>query len=126
MKKITTVVVLLLAVITMYGQDIVGTWNGSFTAETMDGDYTLRIVFHVTATDNGFSSTLDSPDQDSPEHNTFGIATDTTTYENKELTIKLGGEDFVYTGKLVDAKNIKGSFTQRGATHELDLTKKEE
>ena len=126
MKKITTVIVLLLAVIAMYGQDIVGTWNGSLTVKTMDGDYTLRIVFHITATDNGFSSTFDSPDQDSPERNTFGLATDTTTYENKELSIRVSGIDFVYNGKLVDAKNIKGSFTQKGVTNELDLIKKEE
>ena len=121
MKKITTVVVLLLAVITMYGQDIVGTWNGSITAETPDGEVTVRLVFHITATDDGFSSTMDSPDQD-----TLGIKTDATTFKNKELIIKLAQGDFVYTGKLVDAKNIKGSFTQMGATHELDLTKKEE
>ena len=124
MKKIATFVVLLLAVITMYGQDIVGTWNGSLAPPGGMGE--LRIVFHITATDNGFSTTFDSPDQNTPEQNTIGLPTDATTYENKELSIKVGGIDFVYTGKLVDAKNIKGSFTQMGATSELDLTKKEE
>jgi hypothetical protein len=121
MKRVTTIVVLLLAVITIYGQDIVGTWNGSITAETPDGEVTVRLVFHITATDDGFSSTMDSPDQD-----TLGIKTDATTFENKELIIKLAQGDFVYTGKLVDAKNIKGSFTQMGATREMDMTKKEE
>lgn len=127
MKRVNTIFVLLLAVITMYGQDIVGDWHGSFTAEPPGGmAQTLRIVFHITATDNGFSTTFDSPDQDSPEQNTFGLATDATTYENKELSIKVSRIEFVYTGKLIDAKNIKGSFTQMGQTFDLDLTKKEE
>lgn len=124
MKRVNTIFVLLLAVITMYGQDIVGDWHGSFTAEPPGGmAQTLRIVFHITATDDGFTSTLDSPDQ-GPD--AFGIATDTTTFENKELTIKLGAIDFVYNGKLTDAKTIDGSFTQSGMTFDLDLTKKEE
>jgi hypothetical protein len=60
-KKLSTILVLLLAVCTMYGQDIIGTWNGSFTVEGPEGDDTLRIVFHIDATDEGFTSTLDSP-----------------------------------------------------------------
>lgn len=47
-------------------------------------------------------------------------------YENKELTIKIGEIDFVYTGKLTDAKTIDGSFTQAGMTFDLDLAMAEE
>ena len=82
---------------------------------------TLRIVFHITATDNGYTSTFDSPDQGA-----FDIATDATTFENKELTITVSEIDFVYNGKLTDAKTIDGTFTQMGMTFDLDLTKKEE
>ncbi len=121
MKRVYAIVIMLLAVFSLYGQDIVGDWNGAFTAEGPEGEVTLRIVFHITATDSGFSSTLDSPDQGG-----FGIPTDTTTFENKEFTIKIGELDFVYEGKLIDAKTIEGSFTQRGMTYDLDLTKKEE
>jgi hypothetical protein len=121
MKKVISIFVFLFAVLTMYSQDIVGTWEGSFTVETPNGDVSLRIVFHVTATDNGYTSTLDSPDQDA-----FGIATDATTYLEKELTVKITQLDFVYTGKLTDARTIDGSFVQMGQTFELDLTKKEE
>jgi hypothetical protein len=32
----------------------------------------------------------------------------------------------VYTGKLTDAKNMDGSFTQMGQTFDLDMTKSEE
>ena len=108
MKRVSTILVLLLAVCTLYGQDIVGTWNGAFTVQPPEGDeVTLRLVFHIEAADEGFTSTLDSPDQ-----NAFDIATDATTFAEKELSIKIGQLDFVYTGKLTDSKNIDGSFTQ--------------
>ena len=121
MKRVSTIIVLLLAVFAMYGQDIIGTWNGAFTVEGPEGPVTLRIVFHIDAADEGFTSTLDSPDQ-----NAFDIPTDATTFADKELSIKIGQLDFVYTGKLADAKNLDGSFTQMGQTFDLDMTKSEE
>ncbi|MDF1576018.1 MAG: hypothetical protein P1P86_12595 [Bacteroidales bacterium] len=106
----------------MYGQDIIGTWNGAFTVEPPQGDaITLRIVFHIEAADDGFNTTLDSPDQ-----NAFGIATDATTFSEKELSNKIGELDFVFTGKLTDAGSIDGSFTQIGQTFDLDLTRQDE
>jgi len=108
-------------VLTMYGQDIVGTWNGAFTVQTPEGDVTLRIVFHIAEADDGYTSTLDSPDQGAA-----GIATDATTFADKELIVKISQLDFVYTGKLTEAKTIDGSFTQMGQTFDLDLTKKDE
>ena len=122
MKKITTLLIVLLAGITLYGQDVVGTWEGSFTAPTPDGgEATLKVVFHVSAADEGFTTTLDSPDQGA-----FDLETTSTSFENKELVVKKDDLDFVYTGTLIDKKNIKGSFTQMGMDFELNLTKKEE
>lgn len=122
MKRVYGIVIMLLAVFSLYGQDIIGDWNGSFTAEPPGGEaVTLRIVFHITATDDGYTSTMDSPDQGG-----FDLPTDATTFENKELVIKISEFDFVYTGKLTDAKTIDGSFTQMGMTFDLDLTKAEE
>jgi len=89
--------------------------------ETPDGDVTLRIVFHISATDDGFTSTLDSPDQ-----NAYGIGTDATTYEGEELVIKISQLDFVYTGKPSGDNAIEGSFTQMGQTFDLNMTRQEE
>ncbi len=119
MKKIVSILVLIMAGVVLFGQDIVGTWNGAFAPPGGMGE--LRIVFHISATDNGYSSTLDSPDQ-----NAFDLPTDTTTYKDKELTIKYGEIDFVYTGKLTGKKEVTGTFTQMGATYDLNLTKKDE
>ena len=122
MKKITTLIVVLLAGITLYGQDIVGTWEGSSTIPTPDGsEVTLRIAFHVKATDDGLTSTMDSPDQ-----NAFDIPTTSTTFSDKNLVIKMDDIMFEYSGTLVDAKNVKGSFTQGGMEFELNLVKKVE
>ena len=119
MKRVTTIVVLLLAVFSLYGQDIVGTWNGAFAPPGGMGE--LRLVFHVSAMDNGYTTTLDSPDQ-----NALGIPTDTTTFKDKEFTVKLAEIDFAYVGKLGEDNVIKGAFTQQGATYDLNMTKKEE
>lgn len=121
MKKLFSIVVLLLAACAMYGQNIVGTWNGATTFDTPDGDVTLRIVFHISATDDGFASTLDSPDQ-----NAFGLPTDETTFANPDLTIKYSQIDFVYNGKLTEEDKIEGKFTQAGQTFDLNLTRGEE
>lgn len=123
MKRVSTILVLLLAVCAMYGQDIIGTWNGAFKVQPPGGgeEVTLRIVFHIDAADEGFTSTLDSPDQ-----NAFDIPTDATTFADKELIIEIGQLDFIYTGKLTDASKIEGSFTQMGQTFDLNMTKSEE
>jgi len=117
MKRTTTIIILLLAVFSMYGQEIVGTWSGAI--ETPQGQ--LRITFNISETDEGYTSTLDSPDQ-----NAFGIAVDTTVYKKPELRIKVNQIDFLYEGTLIGETTIKGTMKQMGQTLELNLTKKEE
>jgi len=122
MKRVKIILVLLLAVFSLYGQEIVGSWSGVLTIpDTGMGEAKYTLVLHITAAENGYTCTMDSPDE-----NSFGNATDTTTFEDKELTVKIGSIDFVYTGKLTDAITIDGSFTQAGQSFDLDLTKKEE
>ena len=117
MKRTTTIFVLLLAVFSLYGQEIVGTWSGAI--ETPNGN--LRINFHISEADNGYTTTFDSPDQ-----NVFGNPVDTTKFSTPELTLKVNGIDFLYEGSLTGETVIKGTMTQMGQTLELNLTKKEE
>ncbi len=117
MKRTTTILILLLAVFSLYGQEIVGTWSGAI--DTPNGQ--LRINFNISETDEGYTSTLDSPDQ-----NAFGIAVDTTVYKKPELTIKVNQLDFLYEGTLTGENTIKGAMKQMGQNIELNLTKKEE
>jgi hypothetical protein len=117
MKKLTAILIMALATCSLFAQDIAGTWNGSFSVQGQ----TLRINFNISETDEGYTSTLDSPDQ-----NAFGIAVDTTTFKNQELRIVINQLNFVYTGKLEGEDKIDGGFTQMGQSFEMDMTKKEE
>jgi hypothetical protein len=117
MKRTTTILILLLAVFSMYGQEIVGTWNGAI--ETPNGN--LRINFHISEADEGYTTTFDSPDQ-----NAFGIPVDTTKYNKPDLTLKVNQIDFLYEGTLAGEKTINGTMKQMGQSMELNLTKKEE
>lgn len=122
MKKIATIFTLLLAVVTLSAQDISGTWKGklSFT-DQMGNPAELNIVFHFTATENGYTSTLDSPDQGG-----FGIPTDTTIFKDSEVTLKKAEYDMVYVAKLVDDTSMEGTLTQMGQSLELNMKKETE
>ncbi len=117
LKRTTTILILLLAVFSMYGQEIVGTWNGA--VETPNGN--LRINFHISEADEGYTTTFDSPDQKA-----FGIPVDTTKYKKPELTLKVNQIDLLFEGSLTEENSIKGTMTQMGQTIDLNLTKKEE
>ena len=117
MKKVKILLILLMATCALFGQDITGTWSGVLTIPQGE----LRVNFNITSTDLGYSSTLDSPDQ-----NAFGIPTDTTIYKKPELKITIAQLGAEYEGKWIDDTKIEGTFTQMGQALKLDLTKKEE
>lgn len=117
MKTTTTILILFLAVCTITAQDINGTWSGALN--TPGGQ--LRINFNVSSTELGYSSTLDSPDQ-----NAFGLPVDSTFYIKPELTIKVANLDLVYVGTVVDDTSMNGTLTQMGQSFELNMKKKTE
>jgi outer membrane protein assembly factor BamA len=122
MKRTITILILLLAVITLSAQDITGKWTGavSFT-DQMGQVTTLRINFNISTTDDGYTSNIDSPDQEA-----YGLKVDSTFFIKPELTIKAIELNLVYVGNLVDDTNIKGTLTQHGQSFELDLKKETE
>ena len=117
MKRITSMLVLLLALCTLFGQEIPGTWIGKLS--TPNGELTVN--FNISASDDGYTSTLDSPDQ-----NAYGIPIDSTFYKKPDLTIKVVDLDVVFVGALKDDDTIKGKFTQMGQTFDLNLVRKVE
>lgn len=117
MKRTTTILVLLLAVITLSAQDITGKWTGKLVIPQGE----LRVNFNITAAEDGYTSTLDSPDQ-----NAFGIAVDSTIFKAPELTIKVAMLDLVWVGSVVDETTMNGTLTQMGQTLELNMKKADE
>lgn len=113
-RMIFTTVILLLTGLYMFGQDITGTWNGVLV---IPGGQ-LRVDFHITATDDGYTSTMDSPDQGA-----FGIPVTSTEFEDDELTIKMTDLDVLYKGNLKAENTVEGTFTQMGQSFDLKLTR---
>ena len=116
MKKLTLIVLAILASFTLYGQEITGPWNGVLKVQGMQ----LRIVFNISQTEEGYSSTMDSPDQGA-----FGIPVTFTSVEGSELVIKLENLGIEYNGVFDGDSKIEGIFNQAGQSFPLDLAREE-
>ncbi len=123
MKRITSIIILLLAVIALSAQDITGTWSGDLSyTDGMGQAATITVKFKISAADNGYTSTLDSPDQ-----NAYDMAVDTTFFKESTLTVKAADyNNLEYVGTLVDKTTIDGTHTQAGMPLELNLKKETE
>ena len=114
MKNLTLVILTSLFSLTIYGQDITGQWNGALKIQGTQ----MRLVFNVTQSDNGFSSTMDSPDQGAK-----GIPTTTTSFENSILKITISNAKIEYEGTLGEDNIIVGTFKQGGQSFPMNLSK---
>lgn len=114
MKKLLfTLLTNTLIVITSYAQDITGPWNGVLKI----GGSQLRIVLNISKTEEGYKSTLDSPDQGAK-----GIAVSKTIYENLKLSFEIPVAKIEYAGELQNEKFV-GIFKQNGKELPLELSK---
>ena len=107
---------LLLAVfgLQLNAQDVIGDWFGTLSTPGAD----LRVVFHITAQNGKYQSTLDSPDQGA-----YGIQMDSTTFVNGELLITASALDAEYSAGLNKAGDtLIGVFLQGGMSFELIMT----
>jgi fermentation-respiration switch protein FrsA (DUF1100 family) len=112
MKKIILVLALF-ASINIMAQDISGAWYGALKIQGMQ----LRLVFNISKTDNGYSATMDSPDQGAK-----GIPTTSTTFVDGKLKIEIAMAKIEYNGELND-EVIVGTFKQNGMSFPMDLSK---
>ena len=103
MKKSIFITLLLFVAILVSGQEVTGDWYGTLKVQSMQ----LRLVFHISKTDAGFTATMDSPDQGAKD-----IPLSKATFENQVLSLELNVAKIQYTGTLdnngsVNAKTIK-------------------
>lgn len=114
MKRITLILLTNIFCLTIFGQDITGQWNGALKVQGAQ----LRLVFNITKTENGISSTMDSPDQGAKE-----IPTTTTNFENSILKITIVNAKIEYEGTLGKDNIIVGTFKQRDQSFPMSLSK---
>ncbi len=114
MKKIIILLVILNS-ISFFGQEITGQWFGILKVPGMQ----LNLVFNISKTENGFTSTMDSPDQKA-----IGIPVTNTTFENSILKLAIPAGGIEYEGILNKNNTVSGNFKQAGQTFELNLSNK--
>jgi len=116
MKKIILVILVILTNLSIYAQDISGKWNGILKVQGIQ----LRLIFNITQTEKGYSSTMDSPDQGAK-----GIPVTSTSYENSILKLEVSNAGIQYEGTLDKNNAFIGTFKQGGQSFPLVLTKEE-
>jgi pimeloyl-ACP methyl ester carboxylesterase len=113
MKKLAMVVAFLLTVAGTFGQDITGQWTGILKVQGIQ----LRVVFNLTKTASGYSSTMDSPDQ-----GVKGIPVSSVSFENSVLKLSVASAGIDYEGTLNKEHIIAGTFKQGGQAFPMELT----
>jgi pimeloyl-ACP methyl ester carboxylesterase len=93
--------------------DIDGAWMGTLDAGTMK----LRIVFHITNTEDGLTATMDSPDQGAK-----GLPVTSVTRDGASLRLEMKQIAGAFDGKISkDLTTIEGTWTQAGNSLPLVL-----
>ena len=83
-------------------QDITGQWNGVLSIQGVN----LRLVFHINKDANGYTSTMDSPDQGAA-----GIPVATTKFDGLKLSLEVPNIALKYEGEY-KTDSIVGTFKQ--------------
>ena len=115
MKITTSIIILLLSSITIFSQQITGTWQGVLKVQGVE----LEIVFHIEEQNSEYISLMDSPTQGA-----FDIPTTKTTFKNNQVEIVVANLAAFYQGKLTN-DSIKGTFNQAGMSFPLTLVRTE-
>jgi fermentation-respiration switch protein FrsA (DUF1100 family) len=114
MKKTALLLFTTLICLSIYPQDISGKWTGILKVQGVQ----LRLVFNIFQTDDGYMSTMDSPDQA-----VNGIPVSTISYENQVLKLEVSNASIRYEGLLNNENIFVGNFKQGGLSIPLNLTK---
>lgn len=113
MKKLLILLMLATSSIVL-GQDISGSWTGILEVKGAK----LPLIFNFSKTDNGFTATMDSPNQGAK-----GIPMDAVSFVNKNLTISFATAGIKYSGTWISDVEISGTFEQGNFSSPLTLNK---
>jgi pimeloyl-ACP methyl ester carboxylesterase len=113
MKLVMLFLMMVMTTVALRSQDITGQWNGELNIQGTQ----LRLILHITSSSDGYTSTLDSPDQGAK-----GIPVTSTTFTDQILKFQVANLGIQYTGEL---KNniITGTFKQRAGSFPMNLSR---
>jgi hypothetical protein len=114
MKAVVILLVTFLTSFSLTAQDLTGPWHGVLNVQGTQ----LRVVFNVTKTNTGYSSTMDSPDQGAK-----GIPVTNTTFDNSKIKFEVANARIEYNGQL-KGNEIVGIFKQGGQEFTMNLSRK--
>jgi pimeloyl-ACP methyl ester carboxylesterase len=110
MKKVLSILAILCG-IAVSAQGITGAWKGELAA----GGAKLNLVFNIQKSGNGYTATMDSPDQGASN-----IPFKTATFSDNKLVLTIPEAQIEYTGTLQDGR-ITGTYQQGKAKWPLNL-----
>lgn len=114
MKTLPLLLLSFLSALTITAQDITGDWHGALKVQGIQ----LRLVFHIQEEGEGYTATMDSPEQGAKD-----IPVTSTSFENQVLKINIPNLGIVYEGTLNEAGTISGDFNQFGQIMPLELSR---
>lgn len=100
------------AVTTLSAQDISGTWSGDLELPGAK----LTLVFHIQSQEQGWTGTMDSPDQQ-----VTGIPISSIAFEPPKLRLEVQNGVIVYEGEMVSKDSVSGTFRQSGMSFPVGL-----
>jgi hypothetical protein len=109
-----SVLTIILSCSSIQAQDIVGQWNGVLSVYGTK----LRLVFHIEKNGDGYTSTLDSPDQ-----GRTGFPVKATSFDGSKLLLDLPSIAAKYEGEF-QTDSIVGTLSQNGMSFPMTLKKK--
>lgn len=113
MKILLAFLFTILITFTSTAQTITGEWNGVLNVQGTQ----LRLVFNISQNDQGYTSTMDSPDQGAK-----GIPVTTTSFKDPVLTFEIPAGGIAFSGEFKES-SIEGIFRQNGQEFPLILTR---
>ncbi|MFN8242001.1 MAG: CocE/NonD family hydrolase [Bacteroidales bacterium] len=115
-RGLSCLVLLAIMQIGSIAQTIEGDWYSKVSLQGIE----LRLVLHVKAAGDGFTSTWDSPDQGA-----FGIPSTTTVFTFPDFSFTHAGAGFVFKGTVNQGYSvIDGALTQGGNKYNMSFTRK--
>ena len=112
MKRLVSLILVIITVSTSFAQKIGGTWKGKLNA----GNQKLEIVFHFTRGDGNETTCK----MDVPAQGAMGIPVDIRLLTEDSVSLQVDAIRMVYNGKLTGNK-ISGTFNQHGMSFPLEL-----